>query len=82
MDDLFSTNELINNILNNIIEKIQTPEINLKIQNELINPLTKLLINHMYPYLITTVIIVFLMFICIIGTFILILSKKNNKYTY
>jgi hypothetical protein len=77
MNDLFNTDELINNGLNYIIEKLHTPVINEKLQNELIKPLTELIIKHMYPYLITAVVIVALMFISIIGIFILILNKKT-----
>lgn len=78
MSDLFDTDELINTGLNYIIEKLNTPVINNKLQNELIKPLTELIIKHMYPYLITAVIIVALMFISIIGIFILMLSKKSK----
>lgn len=78
MSDLFDTDELINTGLNYIIEKLNTPVINNRLQNELIKPLTELIIKHMYPYLITAVIIVALMFISIIGIFILMLSKKSK----
>ena len=79
MNDIFDTDELINTGLNYLIEKLNTPTINMKIQNELIKPLTELIIKHMYPYLITAVIIVALMFISIIGIFILMLSKKTTN---
>lgn len=75
MTDLFNTDELINTGLNYIIEKLNKPEINYKLQSELIKPLTQLIIKHMYPYLITVVVIIALMLICIIGTFILMLKK-------
>jgi hypothetical protein len=75
MNDIFDTDELINNGLNYLIEKLNTPTINNKLQNELIKPLTQLIIKHMYPYLVTGVIIVALMFISIIGIFILMLKK-------
>ncbi len=75
MTDIFDTDELFNTGLNYIIEKLNTPSINEKMQNDLIKPLTELLIKHMYPYLITAVVIVSLMFICMIGIFILILKK-------
>lgn len=77
MDDIFNTDELINTGLNYLIEKLHTPAINEKLQNELIKPLTELIIKHMYPYLVTAVVIVALMFISIIGIFILILNKKT-----
>jgi hypothetical protein len=77
MDDIFNTDELINSGLNYLIEKIHTPLINEKIQHELIKPLTELIIKHMYPYLITTIVIIALMFISIIGIFILILNKPR-----
>ena len=72
---MFNTDDLLNNGLNYLIEKIHTPEINNKLQNELIKPLTQLIIKHMYPYLITAIVIIALMLICIIGTFILMLKK-------
>lgn len=77
MDDIFNTDELINTGLNYLIEKINTPVINDKLQNELIKPLTQLIIKHMYPYLITAVVIFGLMFISIIGIFILMLNKPK-----
>jgi hypothetical protein len=77
MDDIFNTDELLNTGLNYLIEKLHTPSINKKIQNELIKPLTELIIKHMYPYLITSAVIVALMFISIIGIFILMLNKRN-----
>lgn len=77
MTDIFDTDDLINTGLNYLIEKLNTPAVNTKLQDELIKPLTELIIKHMYPYLVTGVIIVALMFISIIGIFILMLSKKN-----
>jgi hypothetical protein len=77
MDDLFNTDDLVYNVLNYLSEKLHTPSINEKIEIELIKPLTQLIIKHMYPYLITAVIIIALMFISIIGIFILMLNKRQ-----
>ena len=65
MEDIFNTDDLIHNGLNYLIEKLNTPKINEKIQKELIKPLTELIIKHMYPYLITAVVIITLMFLSI-----------------
>lgn len=75
MDDLFNSDDIFMTILNYLTEKINTPQINDKIQDELIKPITQLIIKHMYPYMVTTIVIIALMFLCIIGTFILILKK-------
>ena len=75
MEDFFKSDDIFMTILNYITEKINTPEINDKIQDELIKPITQLIIKHMYPYMVTTIVIIALMFLCIIGTFILMLKK-------
>lgn len=75
----FNVDELLNNCLNYFIDKINNPIINNKIKYELIKPLTELLIKELYPYLLTAVIIVSLMFISIIGIFILILRLEYLK---
>lgn len=78
MDDLINE-ELITTILNFLSNKISNPVIKEKLENEIVKPLTQLIIKGMYPYIITTIVIFALMFICIIGTFIILLSKKNKS---
>ena len=77
MDDLINE-ELITTVLNFLSNKISNPVIKEKLENEIVKPLTQLIIKGMYPYIITTIVIFALMFICIIGTFIILLSKKNK----
>lgn len=75
MIDITDENDLFEYILEIITKKINSPEINKKIQHEIILPISNLFISHLYPYLISTIIVISLMFICILGTFILILKK-------
>lgn len=75
MDDLINTDEIFDYIINFLTKKINSPEINVKIQTEIIKPITQLIIDYIYPYFITTIVIICLMFFCIIGSFILLLKK-------
>jgi hypothetical protein len=67
--------ELVNQILELIIEEINTPSTKEKISNEIVSPFITYITKQLYPYLITTCIIFVLMFLCIISVLILILSK-------
>lgn len=67
--------DLVNQILELIIEEINTPSTKEKISNEIVSPFITYITKQLYPYLITTCIIFVLMFLCIISVLILILSK-------
>ena len=71
--------ELIYDLLEAVIAEVNKPEIKDKLNTELIQPIIQPLIQHLtkqlYPYLITTCVIIVLMFICIISTFIILLQN-------
>ena len=75
IENFIETENLFETIILYLGNKIKEPYINDLLHSELIKPLTKLLISNLYPYLITAVIMVSLMFLGIIGTFILLLKK-------
>ena len=72
-------NALINELLDNIISEFNKPEIKIKITNELIHPIIDHFTKQLYPYIITTCIIIILMFLCIIGTFIILVQGIFRK---
>ncbi len=67
--------ELIYELLEAVIAEINKPDIKEKINSELLQPIIQHLTKQLYPYLITTCVIIVLMFICIISTFIILLQN-------
>lgn len=72
---LGDNNEFITFFLDMIISKIKEPDIQNKINNELIEPMIKKFIQNLYPYLLTAVIMMTMMFLSVLGLFILVLKK-------
>lgn len=67
-------NKLIYDIIDTIIHELNQPEIKDKINNELLQPVVQHITKQLYPYLITTCVIIVLMFICIIAIFIMMIQ--------
>jgi hypothetical protein len=65
---------IIYELIDSIVAEINQPDVKEKINTELIQPIIQHLTKQLYPYLLTTCVIVVLMFICIITTFIIILQ--------
>ena len=60
--------------MDTIIHELNQPEIKDKINNELLQPIIQHITKQLYPYLITTCVIIVLMFICIIAIFIMMIQ--------
>lgn len=67
--------DIINELLENITRELNEPENQDKIKKEIIQPFTMYLINQMYPYLLSTCIIILLMLLCIISVLIILIRK-------
>jgi hypothetical protein len=67
--------EIIYDLLEAVIAEVNKPEIKDKLNTALIQPIIQHLTKQLYPYLITTCVIIVLMFICIISTFIILLQN-------
>lgn len=76
-------NKLIYDLIDSIIQELNQPEIKDKINAELLQPIIQHITKQLYPYLITTCVIIVLMFICIIAIFIMMLQpifKKEHMF--
>lgn len=71
--------ELLYDLIDSIVLEINKPDVKEKINNDLIQPIIQHLTKQLYPYLITTCVIIVLMFLCIISTFIIILQGTILK---
>ena len=67
--------ELIFDLLEEIIKEINHPEQQQKIKKEILDPFILYIIKQMYPYLISTCIIILLMLLCIISVLIILIRK-------
>lgn len=72
---------LIYDLIDTVIYELNRPETKEKINAELLQPIIQHISKQLYPYLITTCVIIVLMFICIIAIFIMLLQPifKNNN---
>lgn len=70
--------ELLNDLITKIIIELNQPETSQKIKLEIIDPFVQYILKQLYPYLITTCIIVVLMFLCIISTLVILLGNKPS----
>lgn len=66
---------LVYDLIEEIIKEINEPENQTKIKNEIIEPFTVYIVKQMYPYLLSTCIIILLMLLCIISVLIIVIKK-------
>jgi len=70
--------DLIFDLLEEIIKEINNPEQQEKIKQKIVDPFIIYIVKQMYPYLISTCIIILLMLLCIISVLIILVKKNYN----
>ena len=68
--------EILYELIEEVIKEIYQPEQQAKIKREILDPFIVYLIKQMYPYLISTCIIILLMLLCIVSVLIILLRQK------
>ena len=76
-------NKLIYELIEAIIAELNEPSTKEKLNTELVQPLIQYLTRQLYPYLISTCVIIILMFICVISILIMLIQgaatmQRNN----
>ena len=66
---------LVYDLIEEIIKEINEPDNQHKIKTEIIEPFTIYIVKQMYPYLLSTCIIILLMLLCIISVLIIVIKK-------
>jgi uncharacterized membrane protein len=67
---------LLYDLIEEVIKEINQPEQQDKIKREIIDPFIVYLVKQLYPYLISTCIIILLMLLCIVSVLIILLRQK------
>lgn len=67
---------LLYDLIEEIIKEINQPEQQDKIKREILDPFIVYLVKQLYPYLISTCIIILLMLLCIVSVLIILLRQK------
>jgi hypothetical protein len=67
--------DIITDLLNEISKEVRQPEQQERIKKELLDPFIIYIIKQIYPYLISTCIIILLIFFCIISVLVILLRK-------
>jgi hypothetical protein len=63
-------------LIEEVIKEINQPEQQDKIKREILDPFIVYLVKQMYPYLISTCIIILLMLLCVVSVLIILLRQK------
>lgn len=66
---------IVNDLIEDVIKEINEPENQTKIKRDIIEPFTMYVIKQMYPYLVSTCIIILLMLLCIVSVLIIVIKK-------
>jgi hypothetical protein len=66
---------IITELIEDIITEINQPEQQEKIKSKILDPFIIYLIKQLYPYLVSTCIIILLMLLCIISVLIILIRK-------
>lgn len=66
---------LVLNLIEEITKELNEPDNQEKIKKDILEPFTMYVIKQMYPYLLSTVIVIFLMLLCIISVLIILIKK-------
>ena len=68
---------ILYDLIDEIIKEINQPEQQEKIKKEILDPFIVYLVKQLYPYLISTCIIILLMLLCIVSVLIILLRKNT-----
>jgi hypothetical protein len=68
-------NKILKELLEEVISNIKDQEFKERFQNEIINPFFDELIKKLQPYIIATVSVILLMFLCIIITLFIVIKN-------
>jgi uncharacterized membrane protein len=63
-------------LIEEVIKEINQPEQQEKIKKEILEPFIIYIVKQMYPYLISTCIIILLMLLCVVSVLIILLRQK------
>ena len=63
-------------LIEEVIKEINQPDQQDKIKREILDPFIVYLVKQMYPYLISTCIIILLMLLCVVSVLIILLRQK------
>lgn len=66
---------IVYDLIDDAIKEINEPENQTKIKRDIIEPFTMYVIKQMYPYLVSTCIIILLMLLCIVSVLIIVIKK-------
>lgn len=66
---------ILNDLINEIIKEINQPEQQERIKKDIIEPFIIYIIKQLYPYLISTCILILLMLLCIVSVLIILIRK-------
>lgn len=66
---------IVYDLIDDVIKEINEPENQTKIKRDIIEPFTMYVIKQMYPYLVSTCIIILLMLLCIVSVLIIVIKK-------
>jgi uncharacterized membrane protein len=66
---------IVYDLIEDVIKEINEPENQTKIKRDIIEPFTMYVIKQMYPYLVSTCIIILLMLLCIVSVLIIVIKK-------
>lgn len=67
---------LLYELIEEVIKEINQPEQQEKIKKEILDPFIIYIVKQMYPYLISTCIIILLMLLCVVSVLIILLRQK------
>ena len=63
-------------LIEEVIKEINQPEQQDKIKREILDPFIVYLVKQLYPYLISTCIIILVMLLCVVSVLIILLRQK------
>lgn len=67
---------ILYDLIEEVIKEINQPEHQDKIKREILDPFIVYLVKQMYPYLISTCIIILLMLLCVVSVLIILLRQR------
>jgi uncharacterized membrane protein len=67
---------ILYDLIEEVIKEINQPEQQDKIKREILDPFIVYLVKQMYPYLISTCIIILLMLLCVVSVLIILLRQR------
>lgn len=68
---------ILYDLIEEVIKEINQPEQQDKIKKEILDPFIIYIIKQLYPYLISTCIIILLMLLCIVSVLIILLRRNT-----